>query len=65
MASTKGTVQRRTKDPSALTEMEQRLHAFYQRGLTYAQIAEAMGGKWTHKNIGNKLKVIREKLECR
>lgn len=59
-----GESQPKRKDPSALTQMEQKLHDLRQQGLTYAQIAEQMGGKWTEKNIGGKLKIIREKLAC-
>lgn len=60
-----GVARRKMMDPSALTPMEEKLRALHQRGLSYQEMAAQMGGKWTAKNIGGKLAVIREKLACR
>lgn len=53
------------KDPSELTPLEQRIHELRNSGLSHSQIAKQLGGKWTGKNVGTKLTLIKEKLECR
>lgn len=58
-------VQRKVVDPAALTPMEEKIHDLRQQGLTQSEIAKQLGGKWTATNVGNKLRVIREKLACK
>lgn len=55
---------RQTKNPANLTPMEQQIHELSQRGMNAREIASWLGGRSTSSNIQQKLKVIREKLEC-
>lgn len=60
-----GVTRRKEIDPAALTGMERKIYDLRASGLSYRDIAAQMGGKWTAKNIGGKLQIIREKLACR
>lgn len=64
MTTTKGMVLSRRKNPEVLTPMEQRIFDLRACGYSYRVIAEKMGGRWTAKNIGSKLKIVREKMAC-
>lgn len=52
----------RMKDPAALTVYEAKLAELKGKGLSYAQIASALGGSANEKSVASKFKVIREKL---
>lgn len=65
MTTTKGIVQRRGKNPAALTPLEELIYTYRQQGPTNLQIAKELGGKWTGQNVSTRLTVIKEKLACR
>lgn len=52
------------KDPSALTPLESQIYGLHKQGLNSRKISDALGGKWTPKNVHSRLMVIREKLAC-
>ena len=51
------------KDPAKLTPYEVMLYELRQKGLTYQQMSEALGGKSNAKSIASRFKIIKEKLE--
>lgn len=50
------------KDPSALTEYEKKIFELKNKGLSYKQIAEELGGTSTRNTIASRYQIIREKL---
>ncbi len=51
------------KDPSKLTPYEERLLALRDKGLTFKQISEALGGTSSPASVTARFKIIREKME--
>jgi len=65
MASRPINSNRQMKDPSALTQYEQKLWELASRGLKPKQIAVELGGTANNVSISGRLQIIREKLEAR
>lgn len=53
------------KDPAALTPLESQIYDLHKQGLNARKISDALGGRWTPKNVSARLAVIRQKLACR
>ena len=53
---------RHYKDPSFLTPYEQEIYELSQRGLSYKEISEAMGGRSAPRTIQTRMKIVREKV---
>lgn len=51
------------KDPSKLTPYEEKLLALREKGLTFKQISEALGGTSSTASVTARFKIIREKME--
>ena len=52
---------RRFKDPSKLTPYEQKIYDLRQQGLTWKQIADALGNK-NHVSVSSRWPTIKDKL---
>ena len=52
------------KDPAALTPLELQIYELQRQGLNARKISDALGGKWTPKNVSSRLAVIRQKIAC-